>query len=44
MAMVENRYSQFSLVLTALLFITTSISFGSGQSTGEWFKLFSESG
>jgi H+/Cl- antiporter ClcA len=40
MAMVENRNPQFSLLpLTALMFVATSISFGSGQSTGEWFSL-----
>jgi hypothetical protein len=37
--MVENRYPQFSLLLTALMFVATSISFGNGQSTGEWFSL-----
>jgi H+/Cl- antiporter ClcA len=37
--MVVNRRSQLSLLLTLLLLIITSISFGSGQSTGEWFSL-----
>ena len=36
-AMIDNRCSQFSLLLTVLLFATTSISVVSGQPTGEQF-------
>ena len=35
--MIDNRCSQFSLLLTVLLFATTSISVVSGQPTGEQF-------
>ena len=39
MAIVKNQCLQTSLLLTALLFVTTSISFVSGQPGhgGEWF-------
>jgi hypothetical protein len=41
MAMVENRCSQLSLMLIALLFVIATNSVVSGQPTGEW--LISES-
>ena len=37
--MAENRYTQISLLLTALLFITVIVSVVNGQTTGEWFYI-----